>query len=400
MIMGPGAIIDFEPWNGLWMLSWGRNAIVTTEAIYHILMLGSWLALLQGRWRACLACVTLLATTHPFTGLQALAIFLALPLSIGVGRGCGRMPWWFLTGLLAVASGFLGYYFGYLPRFPQHLAIQATWTLAWSEAPHETVAAYALVVVPGLVRLVRDRGRVERDGRFLLTAAGVSFLLSHHDWLIAPRQPLHFSHGYVWIPLFLYGVPVLRSLMEWASRGSARWVITWSLLALTCLDNVTWILRLAHFNVLAARSIREASPLAPLITVAYLPGDLAVLYRDMTLQGVRGVLLSDDGIAGYLAATYTACRPYYGHTYNTPDYAERRQRADLWFRTGRDDAWLVDVDLILARGPLPPSASPEWSSLLQSGNWILYRKTAQPAETTSRSDPVPKNRRNVQESAR
>jgi hypothetical protein len=400
MVMGPGAIIDFEPWNGLWMLYWGRNAMVTTEAVYHILMLGSWIALLKGRWRACLVCITLLATTHPFTGLQALAIFLTSPLSIGVGRRCGRMPLWFLVGLLVLASGFLGYYFGFLPRFPQHRAIQASWMMDWSEAPHETVAAYALVALLVLIRLVRDRWRVDRDGRFLLIAAGVSFLLSHHDRLIAPRQPLHFTHGYVWMPLFLFGVPVLRSVMEWASQRSARWVLTWALLALGCLDNATWILRLAHFNALAAGAIRDASPMAPLITVAYLPEDLAALYRRMAIEGVTGVILSDDPIAGYLAATYTACRPYYGHTYNTPDYAARRQRAHRWFRSGQDDAWIAGVDQILARGPLPAGSTPAWFRLLQSGNWALYRRRPAPTASASRSDFVPDDTRKAKGSER
>jgi serine/threonine protein kinase len=53
-----------------------------------------------------------------------------------------------------------------------------------------------------------------------------------------------------------------------------------------------------------------------------------------------------------------------------------------------------------ARGPMPPSAAPEWASVLQSGNGTPYRRTAQPAETRSRSDPVPKIQRNVQESGR
>jgi hypothetical protein len=52
---------------------------------------------------------------------------------------------------------------------------------------------------------LRDRHRIaaalaDRSFRVLLTWFGTAFLLGNHDLFISPRQPLHFTHGYVWTP--------------------------------------------------------------------------------------------------------------------------------------------------------------------------------------------------------
>ena len=90
--MGPGSLTDFEPFNGWWMLSWGRNCMYTTEAVYHILMVAAWLALLERRWKICMTWVMLLAATHPFSGFQVLAIFVSFALMTRLGPWPERSP--------------------------------------------------------------------------------------------------------------------------------------------------------------------------------------------------------------------------------------------------------------------------------------------------------------------
>lgn len=61
-----------EPHGGWWFLSWGRNVVFTTEAVYHVLVLAIFLAFQERRWKLLLAAVAAVASTHPFTGAQVL----------------------------------------------------------------------------------------------------------------------------------------------------------------------------------------------------------------------------------------------------------------------------------------------------------------------------------------
>ena len=212
-----------------------------------------------------------------------------------------------------------------------------------------------------------------------------------------PRQPLHFTHGYVWMPLFLFGIPALRDGMEWALRNLVRWLIAWAVGALATTDNALWVARQVHDQVSAAGAIGRSSSPSSQESVSYVPNDLRALYREMSLRGIRGVLLCDDRIASYLAASYTQCRPYLGHFWLTPDFQARLERVRRWFVTGRDDRCLSECDLVLTRGPLPPAAVPAWERILRSGGWSLYRRRVsdslpRPASGSSRADPCPARR--------
>ncbi len=67
-------LLKLDPVGGWWFLNFGRNLTLTTESFYHALMLGLWLALLEHRWKAALVWLLAVATTHPFTGAEAIAI--------------------------------------------------------------------------------------------------------------------------------------------------------------------------------------------------------------------------------------------------------------------------------------------------------------------------------------
>ncbi len=68
------ALLALDPGQGLWCLNFGRNLILPTEAVYHALMLGLWLAILKARWKSAAVLLAAICSTHPFTGAQALAI--------------------------------------------------------------------------------------------------------------------------------------------------------------------------------------------------------------------------------------------------------------------------------------------------------------------------------------
>lgn len=114
-------MLAFDPANGWWFLNWGQNFLFPTEAVYHALVAGAWLCVSRGRDWAAVGIITLLAATHPFSGLQHLLILGAWNLvqlikgkqSAALGRGLT------ITAVLAV---FLGYYSVFLEMHAGHRA--------------------------------------------------------------------------------------------------------------------------------------------------------------------------------------------------------------------------------------------------------------------------------------
>ena len=66
------SVLQFDPGQGMWFLNWGRNALFPTEAIYHTLVAGCWVAEIRRQRIAANVCLLLLATTHPWSGIELL----------------------------------------------------------------------------------------------------------------------------------------------------------------------------------------------------------------------------------------------------------------------------------------------------------------------------------------
>jgi hypothetical protein len=331
-------LLRFDPAGGDWCLNWGRNLVYPTESIYHALMAASWLALLAGRWHWALLAVVALAATHPFTGLQALLILLAWTcLLFLIDRN--RQGLFHCLILLAMASTFVWYYAVYLESFREHRTIRQEWSLDWSLGLSSMVLAYALAAVAALARILTDRIRLNRAVAFLLLAFAVSFLLANHNWFMLPRQPLHFTRGYVWMSLWLIGLPMVQRGMAFLrQRGQP---IVWALLialgtAITVFDNSTFL------------SIKWRQHDLGL----YLSPSEWDALKWMNQAGIKGTLLCPDGKVSYLSATYTAARPYCGHPFNTPQYSLRVAEIRELFDLGKAGPWLSGVDYILVPRPL------------------------------------------------
>ena len=59
---------------------------------------------------------------------------------------------------------------------------------------------------------------MESVNRLLIVWFAVSFVLANHEFAMVPLQPLHFTRGYLWTPLFLLGAPVLVQMFRWMPR--------------------------------------------------------------------------------------------------------------------------------------------------------------------------------------
>ena len=195
-----------DPFGGWWFLNWGRNLVFPTEALYHVFSALSWLAALRGRWGLSLLAASVLAATHHFSGLQLLLIHASWwALQLVLRRDRPALKWFAWTAL--ALGAFLAYHLLYLPRFPEHRAIMEYWSLDWSISAKSVLMAYGPLAGLAATRLWLDRRTLTSSELFLVVCFAVSFLLVIHDRFMSPIEPLHFTRGYIWMPLCLPGFP-------------------------------------------------------------------------------------------------------------------------------------------------------------------------------------------------
>jgi hypothetical protein len=318
------SVFRFDAGGGWWFLNFGRNLVFPTEAFYHALFLAAILALWRQRFTAALALAALMSISHPFTGVQLLLILTAWCwVEWGFMRS-GAVPGSLVLGFGALLAFHLGYYLLFLGQFPEHRAVMEQWAQPWTYQAKHFIPAYLLVGGLALWRMRRLRFAREVLGtpgnRLLLVWFGVSFVLANHEFAIKPLQPAHFTRGYVWMPLFLLGAPVLVGLMT-ALLASRRRVIgalaIMAIVGVFVADNALW---------LAARR----SPIG-----VYRSEDKRDLLTWMDSPDLRGaVVLAEQSDIGYLATVYTPLRAWHAHLFNTPHARDRRQEARAFFQDG------------------------------------------------------------------
>jgi hypothetical protein len=198
----------------------------------------------------------------------------------------------------------------------------------------------------------------------MAAAAATAFVLSNHQWFMSPHQPLHFTRGYVWLPLFLLGLPALFQITAAiGARIAAPLKTPLALLALAAasLDNATFI----------SRNVRGAA-----FEQIYLaPAEREVL-GELRKHPPRGVTLVVDLKLGYLATTYAPVRTWVGHIHNTPRFGERRSAVERWLLTGEEGDWFAAIEAIVARSgrELPDLDPAEWEISFESAHWRIFKR--------------------------
>ena len=345
-----------------WFTSWGRNAIYPTESVYHLLAAASWLAALRGRWNVSLAWAALLAATHPFSGLQQLLIQFAWSgFQLIRLRRRDALRYW--LGATACLTVFAGYYALFLPSFPQHQAIQRSWSLDWSIGVKSIFVVWGPVMVLAATRLWIDRKRLQTTEYFLLVCWAVSFFLATHDRFMEPVQPLHFTRGYVWFPLFLLALPLIERGVAHARRHLGR-------VALACAATLALGVAAADNIALLAEVLQKPSG------GFFLTTSERAAFRWANRNNADGVLLCESKDLCYLAATYTGLRPLVGHIFNTPRIGERVRQAAAWFEGQASGPWFEDIDWILADRdePMPLLDRQRWEIAYENEEVVLLRR--------------------------
>jgi hypothetical protein len=357
-------LFALDPFNGWWFLNWGRNLVYPTEAVYHALVAASWFGVVRRRWKLALGSAALLAATHPFSGMQLL-LMLAAWFTLRLVMDRDRTALWLWLGVLILLTLFVGYYFGFLERFPQHRALRAEWSLDWTLAPSSMLFAYGPIGLLAAYRLFFAEEKPDRQSMFFVVCFAVSFFLVKHEWFVSPRQPLHFTRGYVWMPLCLIALPALQKfLIALGSRlPRANFTLAFLLLgAVSVSDNALFLFRQAQGQW---HGDAEGSYFLT-------PSERAALDW-IGSHGLDGILVCPDGKLSYLAAVYSSVRPYYGHWSNTPDYKQRVKQVLDWFDTGTTGPWLEQVDYLLLPRQRPPASvsSYEWQEIYSNEEWRL-----------------------------
>jgi hypothetical protein len=351
---------------GWWILNWGRNLIFTTEAVYHAVMAGTWLAVLRGRWGWAVSGTGLLAATHPFSGLQILLIMLAWLTIVACTRPTRAViVGWIATA--AILTAFAWYYFVFLESFEGHRKLREVWSIDTRFSAASAWLSLGPVGLIALVRLWRDRRSLGVTVGFLGVCFAVSLLLCKHEWFVRSRQPIHFNRGYLWLPLLLIALPAVQQMLTWTRarlRPAAFAAVGVGLIGFAALDNAAFLWTVVPIDPYG----HTMSP------------DLRAVFARMNRERLNGVLLTPYPDVSYLSATYSPARPYCGSATHTPDYAVRIAHVESWASAGPTTAWLSEVDYLLLRTvdlPLLRDRS-VWQPWFDTGEFILFKKAVAP----------------------
>jgi hypothetical protein len=339
-----------DPADGYWFLNLGRNALFTTEAFYHVLFFAACVQLIREKYLTVLILAAVLSASHPFSGLELLLILLTFAIVETLLDRQTAPPRWFLAGIAAILALHLTYYMFLLKRLsPEHALLEQQWSLPWTLPLRSSNAAYGPVFIlaaSALLRYWRTAFRLPpRDTRFAMIWFAVAFALANHELIMAPRQPIHFTRGYVWTPLALIALPILTNVFSKFAAVRPRPVAAVAcglLMLVATLDNVVWfgrdyLLRAMHAEKPGIFVTADASK---------------VLARLARSEMRDRLLLSDDPDIAYLATVYVPTRAWFSHRFNTPAAAEHGAQLDEFFQSGvevpewrqRDLVAVVDIE--------------------------------------------------------
>ncbi len=301
---------------GEWYLNMFGNLAFTHELFFHVLFFACVLALLRGRGWLAAGLLGLAWWSHPYTGLQLgmiAGIFLLVEARWGIRRPGPLAAVWLLN------LGWIAYYLLFLPRFEEHAVVFAVMRrFSTPMLAHKLLPAYGLfLVLPvlwvagGGARRHLSRPTVRLMAVWLLVTVALVF----HDRLlffVKPFQPMHFTRGYLFIPLVFFSV---LALTDWAGRRG--WPRRRLLLVLAGL----LLLQLPDNLIRTAELRREAR---------LMPGRYFIDRERLELLGRLGEVeppltildMLPVGEVRHLIPTLTPHRAIAAHIFNTPHYID------------------------------------------------------------------------------
>lgn len=204
---------------GEWHLNLLRNLTYTPETMYHTWFLAAILCLVKKRPMWASLFVALTWWSHPFTGAE-LGLITGVYLAVEVALG--RRRWIKALALVAALDLlFMLYYLVFLRLFDEHVSVEDQ--VRGIGNPMLTtmlLPAYGLfLVLPAFYLPTRKfRVHLKRSApvRLFFVWLVCALVLVFNDRLLfftRPTLPLHFSHGYLYLPLVFFSACGLRRIL-------------------------------------------------------------------------------------------------------------------------------------------------------------------------------------------
>jgi hypothetical protein len=376
---GANNIFRFDPFDGWWFLNFGRNLVFPTEALYHALFLGSILLLIRKKYLISLLICAVLSISHPFTGIELILIILGWSFLEKFFLQNQSLPKYFFPCCIALAIYHLGSY-GFLNIVAEHRQMVSQWSVPWVLKIENIIPAYFLV---GTLALWRMRSLsmaaeffADINNRLFVVWFVIAFILANHEFLIDPIQPIHFSRGYIWIPLFLMGSKTLLDLFHYIKRKTARLFRAILLVFVMCTflsDNSIWITTqiINNYDGNARLGLYLTKPQKEILNW--------VNRNDFK----NHLVLSQDGQLSYYLTCYTPLRSWHSHYFNTPYAQLRRSQLNALFGRGEFlEYWQKKNLLVIFRGEMASKVvehQPTWLRdrngirIFQNSDYVVYK---------------------------
>lgn len=364
--------------HGGWGTSLARQVGSLPECLYHVLALGALLALARGRWAWAVVLTALTCWAHPFTGLF---IGLVTPLFLASERlGRRRLPWIALAASLFILALFLLYNLAWLPRDAGHREVAERMRgLSSGLALWMILPAYGLFVFLPLLGLTHMRGFARalrfRRARLLSVWLAVVLGLVFNDHLlplvgVRPFVPLHFTRGYLMLPLVILSgraLTVWARRRQWTSRHLGFVALAIGALSVPdMVETLRWPLRSGHVLTMSR-------------------GERELLDRLDDLPEQHG--LAVVGNRGLLPLWLTVYTPHTGlrsHLHNTPNKQMRDalQRNLLDGNARWPDLAAVGIDGIIVAQQQAPRVAQQlnapFRTVIETERWQVWLVESKP----------------------
>lgn len=332
------SIFFLDPGSGWWGLSFGRSLFFSCEAYYHMLFLGVIYCLLKQKWVGTFLIAAILSVSHPFTGIELLAITNAWLLAEKIVFKNKSIPAWLVIGELLLLFFHIYYYLFYLNQFDDHRSVNEQYALNWRLRFFSIIPAYCIT---GLLALL-SACKINKPGNFFSKSQNrlfllwflTAFALANHEMVIKPMQPLHFTRGYIWTSLFLLGIPALHYLLNKLTVSVFPKIILGIFLLLFFSDNLVWIYGQSSFKETSA-------------STSYLNSEqkeIFVLLNKLCTN--QSLLIGTDEIIPYMSTVYTSAYPWLSHPFTTPHVVPKKVALSRFIESGVADSSWKGRDLI------------------------------------------------------
>jgi hypothetical protein len=356
-----------DPANGWWGLNWGRTLFIPLEAYYHFLFLLNIYLVLKQKWKVAAVVALFLSISHPFTGIEYLAIingWIVLEKLVFKNK---TIPYWFAIAMIGITALHAWYYLVYLNGFPEHKLLFTQYSVGWTYSLLIAIPAYSIVAALSFANMYMNRP-VKKflalpHQRLFLCWGIIAFLLSKHEWFIKPMQPIHFTRGYVWVGLFLFALPALLWLINYLQQKKRKWVL-YIFIFLFLSDNILWTT-----NLLRGKNDTEWE--------GHITKDTKQVLDHLKNNATnKDLLLGNATLVNYLSHTCTPASAWVSHPYNTPNIEQRSLQAKTFLESGvRSPEWndrrvLIVLDKRKELTYITPSL--QTNKLFENNSYIIF----------------------------